>query len=50
MKADVDNRSVDDELAEYELDPMEQEVEVTYSGQSQSTPKRGRPYIPEKWT
>ena len=29
---------------------MEQEVEVTYSAQSQSTGKRGRPAIPEKWT
>lgn len=49
-KEDIGNRSFEEELAEYELDPMEQAVEATESIQSQSTGKRGRPYIPERWT
>ena len=42
--------SDDEELEEYEPDPIVQELEVSASVVSQSTGMRGRPSIPEKWT
>ena len=44
------DRSFDDGLAEYSLDPIEQDEEVSDTSKSQSTDKPGRPAIPEKWT
>ena len=49
-KQDILDRSLDEELLEFNLDPVEQEEEVEDSVRSQSTGKRGRPAIPEKWT
>jgi len=50
MNHNINDRSFDEELQEYDLDPLEQSQEPEQSAQSQSTGKRGRPYIPEKWT
>ena len=44
------DRSFDDGLAEYSLDPMEQEEEISVSDRTISTGRPGRPAIPEKWT
>ena len=50
MFKNAHDRSFDEELEEYSLDPVEQAEEAEESIQSQSTVKRGRPAIPEKWT
>ena len=50
MNEDIQDRSFDEEIAEYNQDPLSVDEEATESVPSQSTAKRGRPRIPEKWT
>ena len=47
MKEDIQDRSFDEEIAEYEQDPLALQEEATESVASQSTGKRGRLRIPE---